>query len=186
MDERQFVAAITPFLRDMTYVALALLGPADADDAAQEALLRAWRAAPGLRDTAALRPWLLRITANVCYDIRRKRSHAWARLTALPADDAAINDGAVVERILGEDPGSSEAVARLDLRRLVDTLDEDMRIVLVLRYYAEMNATEIGAALNMSASAVRTRLQRALAQLRAAGGLPDATAELHQSARTQP
>lgn len=170
MDERRFVAAVSPYLRDMVFVALALIGPVDAEDAAQEALMRAWKAAPSLREGDTVRAWLLRITANVCHDWRRGRNGTWARLMAF-IPDVVSEVGAIPAE--DADPGSSDAVERLDLRRLVDALDDDLRAVVALRYYAEMNASEIGTALNIPASTVRTRLQRAVAQLRASGGFEE-------------
>src|SRR5262249_37180176 len=67
----------------MIRVAAALMGPADAEDAAQEASLRAWRSWSDVRDAQAIRSWLLRITVNICHDwlggrfgtrVRRTRS----------------------------------------------------------------------------------------------------------------
>lgn len=49
----------------MLRLAAAYVGPADAEDAVQEAALRAWQAWPTLRNPAAVRPWLLQITVNV-------------------------------------------------------------------------------------------------------------------------
>lgn len=166
MDDRRFVAAISPYVRDMVHVAIALIGAADAEDAAQEALLRAWKAAASLREGDTMRSWLLRITANVCHDWRRGRPGTRARLTMSFSSDSG--GGPALLASTDADPGSDAAATRLDLRRLVDLLEEDLRVVVVLRYYAEMNATEIGAALDLPASTIRTRLQRALARLRAA------------------
>jgi RNA polymerase sigma-70 factor (ECF subfamily) len=148
----------------MVYVAIALVGPGAAEDAVQEGLLRAWRAAATLREGDTVRGWLLRITANACHDWRRGRDGAWARLTTAFPDDASEAKGLAVP---DADPGSSVAVARLDLRQQVNASDDDLRSVVVLRFYAGLNATEIGVALDIPASTVRTRLQRALAMLRA-------------------
>lgn len=68
---------------------------------------------------------------------------------------------------MDNDPGSNLAAERFDLRQMVNLLEEDLQEVVVLRYYVEMNATEIGDVLALSPSTVRTRLQRALTQLRA-------------------
>src|SRR5262245_63224783 len=65
----------------MISVAAALVGPADAEDAAQEASLRAWRSWDDLRDAAATRSWLLRITVNVCRDWLRGRFGTRVRRT---------------------------------------------------------------------------------------------------------
>jgi RNA polymerase sigma factor (sigma-70 family) len=144
-------------------VATALIGPADAEDAAQEALLRGMRSWGTLRDVGALHTWLLRITYNVCTDWRRGRFGTERRLTQpLPADDEEL-----ALAPLGEGPGSSDHAAALDLRAAISRLDAGMRVVVALRYYANVDATDIGAMLHLPASTVRTRLRRALALLRA-------------------
>src|SRR5215831_14777004 len=63
------------------YAALALVGPADADDAVQEALVRGWRAWSTLRDPAAARSWLVRITVNVGRQWRRGNYAAHLQLS---------------------------------------------------------------------------------------------------------
>jgi RNA polymerase sigma factor (sigma-70 family) len=64
------------------------------------------------------------------------------------------------------DIGTSDHTGALDLRRALGTLDEVLRIIVVLRYYGGMDATEVGHALDMPPATVRTRLHRALGQLR--------------------
>ena len=150
------------------YAALALVGPADADDAVQEALVRGWRAWATLRDPAAARAWLVRITVNVCREWRRGRFGARVRLTE-PLERLTEGDRSA-PALLASDPGASDHTAALDLRSAIERLDEGLRIVVVLRYYAGLDATEIGDALGIPASTVRTRLGRALTLLRAALG----------------
>jgi len=70
-------------------VASALVGFADAEDAAQEAILKAWQAWATLRDTRALRPWLLRIAVNICREWRRGRFGRWQRVLQPLGDDLA-------------------------------------------------------------------------------------------------
>src|SRR6185436_6617048 len=73
-DERADLDAQLAALKGvMICVAAALVGPADAEDAAQEASVRAWRSWDELRDREAVRSWLLRITVNVCHDWLRGR-----------------------------------------------------------------------------------------------------------------
>ncbi len=61
MDDSRFVAAVSPYIKDMLHLAITLIGVSNAEDAAQEALLRAWRAASTLREGDTVRAWLLRI-----------------------------------------------------------------------------------------------------------------------------
>jgi RNA polymerase sigma-70 factor (ECF subfamily) len=162
-NEREQFAALAPqHLSTMLRAAAALVGVADAEDAAQEALMRAWQGWSELRDVAALRAWLLRITVNVCRDWQRGRFGTGKRLME-PLDDGHAAD---LIATLGSDPGASDHTAALDLRQAVNSLEVDYRIIIVLRYYAGMDATEVGAALGIPPATVRTRLRRALGLLR--------------------
>ncbi len=166
-------AALAPLhMTTMLRVAAALVGVADAEDAAQEALVRAWQAWPSLRDKAAFRSWLLRITVNVCRDWQRGR-FGTSRRRMEPLDAAGADD---LTAVIGADPGASDHTAALDLRAALRHLDSEYRVVVALRYYVGMDASEVGAALGVPPATVRTRLRRALALLRehlnASGDLP--------------
>lgn len=156
-----FCALVDAHAATLTRVAAALVGASDAEDAAQEAVVRAWRAWPELRDRAAARAWLISITINVCRDWLRGRFGARLRLTeSLSGDEPR----AIAQ--LDSDPGASDHAAALDLRHAITTLDDDLRVIVALRYYTGMDSTTIGAALGMPAATVRTRLRRALGLLR--------------------
>lgn len=146
-------------------VAAALIGPADAEDAAQEAILRGWQAWGQLRDRSAARAWLLRITVNICHDWQRGRFGTHHRRTEPLPDPDVPPLAQVGTHPLGQ-PGGVAHAASLDLRRAIDGLDEPLRLVVVLRYFAGLDATEIGAALGAPPATIRTRLRRALALLR--------------------
>lgn len=162
MAEARDFAALVPLHTDaMLRVAAALVGPADAEDAAQEAATRAWQAWETLRDIASLRPWLLRITVNVCRQWQRGGFGRQARLVEpLPEDNSELL------AVLEFDPGGSDHTGMLDLRHAVNALSEELRYVVVLRYYAGMDATVVGETLGIPPATVRTRLKRAVAQLR--------------------
>jgi RNA polymerase sigma-70 factor (ECF subfamily) len=164
---RASFAALVPLHTEaMLRVAAALVGPADAEDATQEAAVRAWQAWDTLRDINALRPWLLRITANVCRQWQRGGFGRRARLVEpLPEESGELL--AVLDADADADPGTSAHAGTLDLRREVNALGEDLRLVVMLRYYAGMDATEVGEALGLPPGTVRTRLKRALERLRA-------------------
>jgi RNA polymerase sigma-70 factor (ECF subfamily) len=157
----EFVALVPRHTEAMLRVAAALVGLADAEDAAQEAAVRAWQAWGSLRDRTALRPWLLRITVNVCRQWQRSGFGRRARLVEPLPDDSAE-----LLAVLDADPGASDHTGALDLRHAVNALGEEVRVVVVLRYYAGMNATEVADVLNIPPATVRTRLKRALDQLR--------------------
>jgi RNA polymerase sigma-70 factor (ECF subfamily) len=172
-DEAAFFALLGELTPTLLRLAAALVGPDDAEDAVQEAVMRAWRAWPSLRDPAAASPWLLRIVGNVCRDWRRGPFGMRQRLQA-PLDSAVDERG--VSAIYGgqafaaaganADPGGAAHVDALDVRRVVNTLDDELRVVVALRYFVGMDATAIGAALNTPPATIRTRLRRALGVLR--------------------
>lgn len=160
MADADSFATLTPqHTSAMLRVAVALVGAADAEDATQEAIVRAWQAWADLRDVESLRPWLLRITVNVCRQWHRGSFGTRRRMTARLPDE-----GSEFLALLDDDP--SDRVAALDLRRAINQLNDDMRLVVVLRYYGGMDASEIGATLGVQSATIRTRLRRALLVLR--------------------
>jgi RNA polymerase sigma-70 factor (ECF subfamily) len=177
MEYERFAALVAPHTGAMARMAAALVGLADAEDAAQEALVRAWNGWASLREEYAVSTWLLRITVNVCRNWQDGRFGTRQRLTAPlaslfdPLSDALVPLGIAT-------PDAFEPAA-FDLRSAVANLPPDLRQVVALRFYAGMDSTEIGAVLNIPAGTVRTRLQRALTRLREA--LADETNEHPQS-----
>jgi RNA polymerase sigma-70 factor (ECF subfamily) len=133
----------------------------DAQDAAQDALVKAYRALGRFRPGAPFRPWLLRIVANEA----RNRRRAAGRRRALglrAAADAASGDAA---------PSPEAAVVsaerRGELLAALDRLGEDHRLVLSCRYLLELSEGETAAALGVRRGTVKSRLARALDRLRA-------------------
>lgn len=160
MNYERFAPLVTPHTAAMARVAAALVDSPDAEDAAQEALMRAWRAWPGLRDPDSTRAWLMRITVNVCRSWRTRgqglRYGAEERL-----------DQTMLAHEFGQAAlGASEHVSALDVRQALLTLSEDMRVVVALRFYVGMDSTEIGQLLGESSATIRSRLRRAIISLR--------------------
>lgn len=161
MDYESFASQVSPHAAAMTHMASALVGQADAEDAVQEALVRAWHNWSTLRDPNALRSWLLRITYNVCLNWQAGRFGTSRRLTE------PLGDGSAYPHFIARaGPGTGDHAAALDLRAAVAALDDDLRHIVVLRFYVGMDATEIGAVLDTPPATVRTRLRRALLTLR--------------------
>ena len=133
----------------------------DAEDAAQEGFVKAYRALDRFRLGADLRPWLLRIVANEARNRIRssgRRHQLELRLAeGFRPGDAAPSPEAV-------------AVASDERRRLlamVNALSEEDRLVIASRYFLELNGEETAAALGIPEGTVKSRLSRALARLRA-------------------
>jgi RNA polymerase sigma-70 factor (ECF subfamily) len=176
-----FAVLMPTHLPAMLHAAAALVGSADAEDAAQEATLRAWQAWDTLRNPALVRAWLLRITVHVCLDWRRGRFGTRRALTLPLLDDASLPLA-----LLGADPGASDHTGAMDLRQAINTLDSDLRVAIVLRYYAQMDATEIGTALGVPPATIRSRVHRALLTLRERLASPSSTNMPTPTPRTRP
>jgi RNA polymerase sigma-70 factor, ECF subfamily len=133
---------------------------ADAEDAAQEAFVKAYRALYRFRLGSDLRPWLLRIVANEARNRIRssgRRHQLELRLAeGFRPGDAAPSPEAV-------------AIAADERRRLVamvNALGEEDRLVIASRYFLQLSGEETATALGIPEGTVKSRLSRALARLR--------------------
>ena len=133
---------------------------ADAEDAAQEAFVKAYRAIGRFRAGAELRPWLLRIVANEARNRRRsagRRQRLELRLTEgfRPGDAAPSPEAAAV----AEDE-------RRRLLALVNAMGDEDKQVIAARYFLQLSGAETAAALDIPEGTVKSRLSRALERLR--------------------
>lgn len=135
--------------------------PTEAEDAAQEALLKLWRTFSRFRVGAPLRPWLLRITANEA----RNRRRSGGRVERLALRATAVSSG---EAAPSPEEAAVAADDRLRLLAALDALAEPFRLVLECRYLLELSEEETAAALSLRRGTVKSRTSRALAQLREA------------------
>ena len=148
--------------RDSVYrLAYRMCGNAhDADEAAQEAFVAAWRALPNFRGEAKFATWLYRLTTNAAIDLmRREKRHSAADIDALPEmPDESDSPQQQVERT-----EQQEAV-----QQALSSLREEYREVLLLRYMQEMDYAEIAAALHLPEGTVKSRINRAKSALKTA------------------
>lgn len=161
MEKQEFLPLVAAHLIAALRVATPLVGEADAEDAVQEAIIRAWQAWPTLHDPRAVRAWFLRITLNVCHNWRKGRFGTRQRLTTSVDAHPGLLAPAELE------PGELPHVMRMDLYQAVEQLDEHLRQVITFRYFIGLDASEIGAILGIPPVTVRARLRRALHVLRA-------------------
>ena len=134
----------------------------DAEDAAQEAFVKAWAAIPRFRAGSPFRPWLLRIVANEARNRRRSavRRTGLALRVAVdrPSGDAAPSPESAVL--------ATERQATL-LAALARLRDEDREII-AARYFLDLSEAEAAQTLGLPRGTVKSRLSRALGRLRAA------------------
>jgi RNA polymerase sigma-70 factor (ECF subfamily) len=135
---------------------------ADAEDAAQDAFVKAYYALGRFRSSEPFRPWLLRIAANEARNRRRsagRRDRLALRLMERrgPGDAAPSPDAAAIR---GE--------SRAELLAALESLPERDRLVIGCRYLLDLSEAETAAALGVRPGTVKSRLSRALTRLRAA------------------
>lgn len=134
---------------------------ADAEEAVQEAFLRAWRFRDSLTDVPSIRPWLYRVVVNSCYSkLRREIPHRHRRagdepLAQMAAEgvgpESSAERGEVADTVLA-------ALARLPL---------SLRVPVVLRYYADLSERDIARAIGRRQGTVKSRLHEARRRLAA-------------------
>jgi RNA polymerase sigma factor (sigma-70 family) len=133
---------------------------ADAEEAAQDGFVKAWRALGRFREGAPFRPWLLQIVANEARNRRRsagRRAHLVLRVaTEEPSGDAAPSPEASL----------LFAETRETLLAAVNELPDDQRTVIALRFFVGLSEQEVADALNLPTGTVKSRSARALERLR--------------------
>lgn len=131
----------------------------DAEEAAQDGFVKAYRSLGRFRAGAPFRPWLLRIVANEAHNRRvssERRERLALRVGAEPLD--AVADAAETDAIaIGE---------REKLRAAVARLGERDRLAIEARFFLELSEAETAAALGIRRGTVKSRLSRALDRLR--------------------
>jgi RNA polymerase sigma-70 factor (ECF subfamily) len=130
-----------------------MLGNAeDARDATQDAVMRAWRSSQSLQDPARFDAWFDRILVNACRDQLRRRR----RVRFIPLPDAAQDTSDPFRAVLDSD----------EAFRAISRLDDDLRLVLILHYWAGLALEEVASRSGWPVGTVKSRLHRALETLR--------------------
>jgi RNA polymerase sigma-70 factor, ECF subfamily len=135
------------------------IASANADDILQEVYLSAREKCPKTLTFEELRRWLIRVTVNRC-NLEHRTTARWRRLfTGLTnLFDRNNNNGSVSESLCCNEE-------REQVRKALQSLDANTRSLLVLRYYAELDSTEISKILELPDATVRGRLRTARQKL---------------------
>jgi RNA polymerase sigma-70 factor, ECF subfamily len=169
-DEEAFRVLMEPLRGPLYAHCYRMLGSAhDAEDAMQDAMLRAWRALPTFEGRASIRSWLYRIATNICLTALEKRPKQ-----ALPVEDeldADPADGANPIEVEYE----TQETATLALTFTLRHLPANQRAALILRDVLGFPASEAAATLGTTVASVNSALQRAR------GRIVDCTAHASRS-----
>ena len=168
-DKEAFYSLVQPCQRGVFAAAMAILNnPADAEEVAQEAVLKAFAALPRFRSEAKFSTWLIQITINEArLKLRKDRRHLYDSVDEQQTDeqgDYFPKDYADWREI------PSEALHRKELRealqRALNSLPTKYREVLILRDVQHLSIQETAQALGVTEGNVKTRLLRARLQMR--------------------
>lgn len=156
------LADLTEFVRDNNDRLIRLAGlvcrnVADAEDAVQAALERAWRNQSALRDPARLKPWLDRIVVREAIRITRSRESLLGRLLGRDRDEV------VVEPV---DPRSPDASKVAELKQAFERLSAEQRAVVALHLYAGYSVAETAEIVGAPVETARSRLRLARQRMR--------------------
>jgi RNA polymerase sigma-70 factor (ECF subfamily) len=157
-DQPAFRALARRHVPGMVGIARRIVGnAADAEDIAQEAMLRVWTHAPRWQPLALFRTWLTRVVVNLCLD--RKRRAAWVEL------DAA---GEIADPALDVTEQAEVDERERLLTAAIAELPERQRVAIALTYGEGMSNAQVAEVLDASVSAVETLLIRGKQNLRRA------------------
>ena len=134
---------------------------ADAEEAAQDGFVKAWRALGRFREGAPFRPWLLRIVANEARN-RVRSAGRRANLALRAATETSSGDAAP-----SPEAALLSAEERSALLAAVNELPDEQRTVVSLRYFLGLSEQEVAETLDVPQGTVKSRTARALERLRA-------------------
>jgi len=160
LTDESLVALFNRLRDELVSTLMYLLGNADdAQDAAQEAFLKCWRARHTLPDVQNLRAWIFRVGLNAAKDFQRSAWHRRSR--PLPEDDLMIPGRDDAPGAMLED---QEALDRL--REAITVLRQEEKEVFLLRQNGELTYEQIAEIRNAPVGTVKTQMRTALQKLR--------------------
>ncbi len=156
-DPQAFGELVQRYERDVFNLAYRMLNERrEAEDAAQEAFLRAYTHLDRYDMSRSFKTWLLSITSNHCIDRLRRRRLMWLSLEEpLPPHPALTSD------IPGPEEATLTNERNVLVQELLEELSPDYRLAVVLRYWYDMSYAEIADMLDTTESAIKSRLFRA-------------------------
>lgn len=165
-DSESFAQLVLRYQTQVYNLALRMVGnDADAQDLAQEAFVRAWRALASFQFSAQFSTWLYRLTSNICIDfLRAQKKRTAISLTMLQEDEAQQLD--LPDPQLLPEEQILEKAEREALAKAIERLAPDYRRILLLRIVNDCSYQQIAQILGIREGTVKSRLSRAREQLR--------------------
>jgi RNA polymerase sigma factor, sigma-70 family len=149
-DKEAFSRLIHCYKASMYRIAKGILNnPADIEDAIGETILKAYVNLNSIKNNSSFKYWILKILINECYTIINKKKRE------ISSEDNIL----MLEKY-------EDKYTNLDLKKAVDSLEMEQKIVILLFYYEDMTLKDIARTLNLSEGTIKSRLSRAKKRLR--------------------
>lgn len=167
-DRSEFARLVDAHYEMIYRLAIKMVNDAqDAEDILQETFIKAFRHLQGFDGRSSLSTWLYRIATNeALMFLRRSKPEQYSIDDSLETDDGEIVPVQIVDWCCLPEEELMSAEARLRLDQAVASLPTSLRVVFILRDIQRLSTREVSEVLNLSESAVKTRLSRARLRLR--------------------
>ncbi|NEA31424.1 sigma-70 family RNA polymerase sigma factor [Streptomyces sp. SID13031] len=169
-DDAAFTRLVEPLRRELHAHCYRMLGSShDADDALQDALLRAWKGIARFEGRSTVRSWLYTVATRTCLDLVESRGRRALPMDLSPSSDRAVLEDPPLTEIAWLSPYTSGPVAQYEQREAVELafvaalqhLPGNQRAALVLFEVLGFSAAEIATMMDTSTASVNSALQRA-------------------------
>jgi RNA polymerase sigma-70 factor, ECF subfamily len=162
-DAAAFSKLVEAYQKPVYNLAYRLLGNSvEAEDAAQEAFIRAYTRLETYDPSRKFSSWILSISSHYCIDmLRRRRGNIMSVDELPPMVDLSMPKAMQPEQVVIQDQVADE------VQQLLDTLAPSYRTPVILRYWYDMSYKEIAETMSVTESTIKTRLHRARAKLAA-------------------
>lgn len=157
-DQKAFEEIIRLKSRTILFNSLSIIGKyQDAEDAAQEVILKMYKNIKGLKNPKAFNAWMQRIITNVCYSMGRKKKSRHEKLDFEDYSDQLVEE----EKEFLPHEYVETIESQNMLKEIVDDLPEKRRRAIIMYYFDEMSYSEIAYAMNVTVSTVSTNILQA-------------------------
>lgn len=165
-DDGAFAALFERHYQRVLNIVYRFLGSeSEAEDIAQDAFMRIYKAAARYEPTAQFTTWLYQIVANLCLNVRRKRGRSKLKLVGGEERDDPLNLAPDERALEGADAALISEDARL-VREALQEIPENQRLALILMHFEQQSQAEIADALGITPNAAKQLCHRARASLR--------------------